>query len=110
MRRKNKQIKFTNRGYSRLGIGSMVLSALSLSWLLYALRQTFLVGDQAEKLLGGIGMLVLILQVIALRMGIKALKEEDVFRGIPKVSVLLAVLLLLIWLAVYGLGIYTMVL
>lgn len=97
-------MQFTNKGYSRRGILSLAGSAVSLIWLIYALCQTSRLGDQTGNLIGGIGALVLVLQFAALVVAIRANREEDVFRGIPKVALVVAVLMLLLWAAIYGLG------
>lgn len=107
MKRKNRNVKFTNKGYSRVGIASLVLSAFSLIWLIYAVSQAFLVGDAAGNVLGGVGVLALVLQIFALVFAMRALHEDDVFRGIPKAAAVTAAVLLLLWAAVYGLGMYS---
>ena len=106
MRRRNKDVKFTNKGYSRVGIVSLLLSAFSLVWLIYAVSQTFLRGDAVGNVLGGVGMLALVLQIFALVFAVRALQEDDVFRGIPKAAIVSAVVLFLLWASVYGLGMY----
>ena len=98
-------VKFTNKGYSRRGILSLAGSVVSLVWLVYAICQTSRLGDQTGNLIGGIGAIVLVLQFAALVTAIRANREEDVFRGIPKVALLFAILMLLLWIAIYGLGI-----
>lgn len=106
MGRKNKQVKFTDKEYSRRGIVSLVLSAFALGWLIYAVCQTFLLGDAAGNALGGVGMLALVLEIAAFVSAVRALREENVFRGIPTAAVVAAVILFLLWAGVYGLGIY----
>ena len=107
VQKRNRNVKFTNKGYSRVGIASLVLSACSLGWLIYAICQTYVQGDAAGNVLGGVGMLALVLQIFALVFAIRALHEDDVFRGIPKAAAVTAAVLLLLWAAVYGLGIYS---
>lgn len=107
MRRKNKNVKFTNKNYSKVGIVSLVLSVFSLGWLIYAVSQAFLAGDAAGNVLGGVGMLALVVQILALVLAVRALREDDVFRGIPKAAATTAAILLLLWAAVYGLGVYS---
>ena len=107
MRRNNKSVKFTNKSYSKPGIASLVISIFSLIWLVYAVFRTYLAGDAAGNVLGGVGMLALVLQIFALVFAIRALHEDDVFRGIPKAAGVTAAVLLLLWAAVYGLGIYS---
>lgn len=98
-------VKFTNKGYSRCGILSLAGSVISLIWLIYAICQTSRLGDRAGNLIGGVGTLMLVLQMAAFVVAIRANREEDVFRGIPKVALVVAVLMLLLWAAIYGLGI-----
>ena len=98
-------MQFTNKDYSRRGILSLAGSAVSLIWLIYALFQTSRLGDQTGNLIGGIGALVLLLQFAAFVTAIRANREENVFRGIPKLALAAAILLLLLWIAIYGLGI-----
>ena len=97
-------VKFTNKGYSRRGILSLAGSAVSLIWLIYAICQTSRLGDRAGNLIGGVGTLMLVLQMAACVVAIRANRAEDVFRGIPKVALVVAVLMLLLWAAIYGLG------
>ena len=89
-----------------MGIASLVLSVCSLGWLVYSVCQTYWQGDAAGNVLGGVGMLALVVQIFALVFAVRALREDDVFRGIPKVAMAVTVLLLLLWMAVYGLGLY----
>lgn len=108
MKRKDYRVKFTTKSNSRRGIASLVLSAFSLIWLLYSVYRTFVMGDGGGNVLGGVGMLALVLEVFALVFAVRSLREEDVFRGIPKAAAVLALLLFLLWAAIYGLGIYVM--
>ncbi len=98
-------VKFTNKGYSRRGILSLTGSVISMIWLIYAICQTSRLGDRAGNLIGGVATLMLVLQMAALVVAIRANREEDVFRGIPKVALVVAVLMMLLWAAIYGLGI-----
>lgn len=83
-----------------------MLSAFAFGWLIFAVCQTFLFGDAAGNVLGGVGMLALVLQIFAFVSAVRALREENVFRGIPTAAVVAAVVLFLLWAGVYGLGIY----
>jgi hypothetical protein len=105
-----KDVKFTNKHRSRWGIRSLLLSLLSLGWLVYAVCRAYVLTDRSPNFLGGIGVLALLLSLWALVLGIRAMKEEDVFRGLPKVSLAVALLVLLLWALVYGLGVYGLIL
>lgn len=84
---------------------SLAESAASLFWLVYAIWCTSTEGAAASNLLGGVGVCAFFLQLAALVTGVRALREENVFRGIPKTSIAVAVLGLLLWTAMYGLGV-----
>lgn len=99
-------VKFTNKRQSKLGVISLVLSFLSITGLFHGLRMAFRMGENSGRLLGSIGMFAFLLVIVAFMIGIRSLKEEDVFRGIPKTSVVMAVTILLLWIALYGFGIY----
>lgn len=109
MKKKDKNVKFTNKGNSRKGMLSLLLSVFSFAWLIYGIYSSFLLGEAGGNELGGVGVLALVLELFALVFAVRALREEDVFRGIPKTAITLAVLLLLAWAAIYGLGIYAMI-
>lgn len=89
---------------------SLAASALSLLWLLYAIWCASIQGAASGNLLGGVGVLAFLMQLAALVTAVRALREEDVFRGLPKAAVAAALLVLLLWLAVYGLGVSMLVL
>ena len=108
MKKKEKNVKFTNKGNSRRGMLSLFLSACSFVWLVYGIYGAFRLGEAGGNELGGLGVLSLVLELFALVFAVRALREEDGFRGIPKAATALAVLLLAAWAAVYGLGIYSM--
>ena len=61
MKKKEKNVKFTNKGNSRRGILSLVLSAFSLVWLIYCIGRAFVLGSGAGNELGGVGVLALLL-------------------------------------------------
>lgn len=108
MRKKIKDVKFTDKRSSKPGIASLLISACSLIWLVYALIRTFLAGDAVGNLFGGVGMLALVMQFVAAVLAVRSLHEDNVFRGIPKAATAVAFVLLLLWAAIYGLGIYVL--
>ncbi len=105
MKRKKHHIQYTNKRYSRLGIYSLIGSCVSLFWLLFSVIQASIQGDALKNVIGGMGVLVLIWQLFAFALSIRANRQEDVFLGIPRTAFFVALLLLLLWLAIYGLGI-----
>ena len=92
-----------------MGMISLAGSAVSFFWLVYAIVQASRQCDQLGNVMGGIGVLVLLLQLAVLITAVRANREEDVFPGIPRIALAVAVLLLLLWLMIYGLGIYALI-
>lgn len=105
-KKRRRGVKFTNKGQSKLAVLSLVLSILSVTGLLHGLRMAFHMGENSGRISGSIGMFAFLIEIVAFMIGIRSLKEEDVFRGIPKTSVVVAVIILLLWVALYGWGIY----
>ncbi|MDD6039537.1 MAG: DUF6142 family protein [bacterium] len=103
---RRRSVKFTNKKQSKLGVISLVFSILSITGLFHGLRMAFRMGENSGRLFGSIGMFAFLLEIVAFMIGIRSLKEEEVFRGIPKASVVVSVIILLLWIALYGFGIY----
>ena len=99
-------VKFTDKRKSVQARVSIALSCCSAVWLIYGIAYAYQFGDRSGNRLGAFGMLAMILQVVSLVRAYRSTKEEDVFPGTPRLAVALALLLLLLWLSVYGLGWY----
>ncbi len=108
-KQKRRHVQFTNKKQSKMGMISLAGSAVSFFWLAYAIVQASRQCDQLGNVTGGIGVLVLLLQLAVLITAVRANREEDVFPGIPRIALVVAVLLLLLWLMIYGLGIYALI-
>ena len=106
MIRKKRGVKFTDKRKSVQARISIALSCFSAVWLIYGIAYAYQYGDRSGNRLGAFGMLAMILQVVSLVRAYRSTKEEDVFPGTPRLAVGLALLLLLLWLLVYGLGWY----
>lgn len=106
MRQNNHKIKFTDKGNSHRGSWSLFFSFLAFAWLIYAIASAFYLGDACGRYVGGIGTLALLFEFFALLLALRSLKDQKVFPGIPRAAVAFALILLLLWAAVYGLGVY----
>jgi hypothetical protein len=73
--------------------------------MVYAVCQAYVLADQSPNLLGSVGVLALLMSLWAFVLSIHALKEEDVYRGLPKVALAAALLSLLLWALLYGMGV-----
>ena len=106
---KRRHVQFTDKKQSKMGMLSLAGSGISFFWLIYAIVKAGKQCDQLGNVVGGIGVLVLLLQLAALITAVRANREEDVFPGIPRTALVVAILLLLLWLMIYGLGIYALI-
>ena len=109
MVRRRRGVKFTDKRKSVQARVSIALSCLSGTWLLYGVSYAYRHGGQSGNYLGAFGVFSLILRVLALVYAYRSTKEEDVFPGTPRIAVILALLLVILWLLVYGLGWYIFV-
>ena len=102
---RKKGVKFTDKKRSRKGAGSLILSGLTIICMIVSVRQAYISDGQGGKMLGGAGVSALIVEIAAFVLAVQAMREEDVFRGIPKSAMGISVVLLLGWIVIYGIGI-----
>lgn len=102
-----KHYKFTGKKHSKRGMLACALAAASLFVLIYLVMLSFWQDGQGSAYLGGIGILALFVALAAFVQAVKSLREEDTFRGIPLVSMLLSVLAAGAWIALYTVGFLT---
>lgn len=103
MKRKN-HYKFTGKKHSKRGMLACFLAAASIFALIYMIMSSFMRKGEGSVYLGSAGILALIAAVAAFVQAVKSLREEDSFRGIPIVSILLSLLASGAWIALYAVG------
>ncbi|MBO5373778.1 MAG: hypothetical protein J6A75_13815 [Lachnospiraceae bacterium] len=103
MGRKN-HYKFTGKKHSKKGMLSCALTAASIFAFIYVLYNSFSKQGNGSVYLGSAGILALVVAIIGFVQAVKSIKEEDTFRGIPILAVLLSFLTMGAWIAVYAAG------
>ena len=103
MKRKN-HYKFTGKKHSKRGMLACFLAAASIFALIYMIMTSFWQKGNGSVYLGSAGPLALAAAVAAFIQAVKSFREEDTFRGIPVISVILSLLALGAWIALYAVG------
>lgn len=103
MKRKN-HYKFTGKKHSKRGMLACFLAAASIFALIYMIMTSFWQKGNGSIYLGSAGLLALAVAVAAFIQAVKSLREEDAFRGIPVISVILSLLASGAWIALYAVG------
>ena len=81
-----------------------VLAVASIFALFYLIGASFYQKGNGSIYLGSIGILALIVALTAFVQAVKSLREEDTFRKIPIVSMVLSILAAGAWIALYTVG------
>lgn len=97
--------RFTTKKQSKKGIAATTLSILSILVLVVALIQSFQSGGKGSVYLGSAGLGAWFLSLWATGMAIAGFREENVFHTFLWSGVLLGLFNVLIWTAIYALGI-----
>lgn len=103
MKRKN-HYKFTGKKHSKRGMLACFLVAASIFALIYMIMTSFWQKGNGSVYLGSAGLLALAVAVAAFIQAVKSFQEEDTFRGIPVISVILSLLASGAWIALYAVG------
>lgn len=103
MKRKN-HYKFTGKKHSKRGMLACFLAAASIFALIYMIMTSFWQKGNGSVYLGSAGLLALAVAAAAFIQAVKSLREEDTFRGIPVISVILSLLASGAWIALYAVG------
>ena len=82
------------------------LAAASIFALIYLILSAFRQKGNGDISLGAIGVISLLVAVAAFVQAAISLREDDTFRGIPVVSMLLSVLAAGAWIALYTVGFF----
>lgn len=96
--------KFTGKKHSKRGMLACFLAAASIFALLYMIMHSFLRKGNGSVYLGSAGILALAGALAAFIQAVKSLREDDTFRGIPIISVILSLLASGAWIALYAVG------
>ena len=103
---RQRKYKFTEKKHSRLGAAALVFGLAAIAAFVTILAFSAKSAGTLGAYAGILGIVFALLSLSGIIMGIAAARDEDKFHVLPKVAVLVCILALLIWGAVYVLGFY----
>lgn len=104
-----KKVKFTNKRMSKQALVALGFNIVSIIWIVIALNITYNNGEESPRVVGGISMLCLMFAVSAMILSVKALKRDDIFMTLPKMTLGVAIVLITFFVFFIVLGIIGMI-
>ena len=105
-KRQNRKAKFSGRKHSTKGIISLVLGLLCVILQGILLYLAFLAKGEINVYFGSVGVLLLFINIIPVYLGIKSIKEDDVYLIAPIFGTIVSVIGLIGYIGIYGIGFY----
>lgn len=102
--RKRNKAKFTRKKHSALGIISLLLAIICEASFVWNIYYSYTLRGKAPIQVGSIGVFLLIVSIVALVLGIKGLKEEDVYKLEPVLGTCISGVSILSWMSIYLIG------
>ena len=95
--KKKKSFMFTTKHHSENGILSLCLAVISLGVLIVSIILSFLNRGNVPEKMGGVGLFASVGDIIGIIAGSISLRERDIFIWIPRISLIVNIVLLLLW-------------
>ncbi len=103
--RRNKEIRFSGRRHTKLGILSMVMGIVVIIGFLTISMLSGLAGGKGGLVLGMIGILLFFMSIAGLTVSYKAFKKKDIFYVFPIAGAVINGIMLVVLFTLYLLGI-----
>ena len=104
-RKRRERAKFSGRTHSKRGLISFAFGIIAVIAFLSMINYAFLLKGQASEYLGSAGIFIFMFAVVGLVLGIKGLREEDVYKMAPALGTLLNTLSIIVLVTVFVMGI-----
>ncbi len=105
IRKRKERAKFSGRTHSKRGLISLIFGIISILVFLMLVNYTFILKGQASEYVGSIGIFLFMFSIIGLVLGIKGLREEDVYKMSSTIGTTFNSIALLMLIAVFIKGI-----
>ena len=106
MNEKKRRMKFRGRTQSKNGIWSLCLSIIAIVGFISLCVVSTVWQGNAPMVVGSIAILLTVFCITAFWLAVNALKEKEVYYGIPIVGLILSGIQLVIFLCLYMIGIF----
>lgn len=104
VKRRKKNIKFTDKSHAVNGIVSTVLSGVSITLMLALVIFSYIREGNAGIYIGSIGLTALIIAIVGLVKGIKSFQERERYYLFSKIGSIVNAVIILLWIAIYVIG------
>lgn len=106
MNEKKRRMKFRGRTQSKNGIWSLCLSVISIIGFISLCVVSTIWQGNAPMLVGSIALLLTVFCITAFWLAVNALKEKEVYYGVPIAGLILSGTQFVIFLCLYMMGIF----
>ncbi|WP_099470040.1 DUF6142 family protein [Konateibacter massiliensis] len=103
-KRKQKDIKFSDKRHAVSGITSTVLGVISLGLMIALFIISYLQKGNAGIYTGSIGLSALIIAIVGLVKGLKSFGEKERYYLFSKIGSITNAIILIFWIAIYVIG------
>ena len=103
-RYRKRSYKFTGKKFSKRGLLSTLIASAALIALGVTVRISFANRGCGTVYLGSVGLLSTILSLVSVGVAVWGIREEDTFKLMPGIGLLLGILSSLIWIGIYIMG------
>ena len=104
VKRKRKNIKFTDKSHAVNGIVSTILGGVSILFMLALVIVSYIRKGNAGIYVGSIGLTAFLISIVGLIRGIKSFKERERYYLFSKIGSLLNAIIVFLWVAIYLVG------
>lgn len=101
-----KRYKFTKKKRSRVAVASLLLSGAAIAGFFATLAISVKMKGAASATIGIVGIVLGILGIASLIASIAAVRNEDAFPLLPRISLVVSIIAVVLWVGVYILGFY----
>lgn len=101
---RRRDIKFTDKRHTTKGIASTVLGVLSIVVMIALVVISYFSRGNAGIYAGSIGLSAFLMSVVGMFTGFSSFQERERYYLFSKIGTLLNVLIIIVWIAVYILG------
>lgn len=105
MKEKKSSLRFKKREHSKVGIWSTVIGIVAWGIFIALSIYSSITNGNAEVIAGVIGILDAVFVLLGVFLGVKGLKEKDIYYKIPMIGMLLNATLFVVYFSLYMIGI-----
>ena len=103
-KKRRERAKFSGRTHSKRGLISFGVGIVVILSFLMLINYNFILKGEGSEYVGSVGILLSMFAIVGLVLGIKGLREEDVYKMAPALGTLFNSISIIILIAVFVMG------